>query len=1067
MVATSEFGCKDTIYKEITVYTKLEPGFTFEQGSYCSPYEVTIYNDVVGAETVHWDFGDGNSYYESADEFTHTFNNTTGSAVTYTITQTVENERGCQEVMTRDITIHPNIDAGFTMDVEQGCHPLEISFTNTSAGAETYHWNFGDGNTSSQENPTRIFYNDSHTDIITYEITLYTESEYGCSDSITREITVFPKPKSAKYLPVTEGCSPLDIEFTDQSIGGETYQWIFGDGNEETESPGDMNHTYHNPGNESDTLYPSLIVINEYGCRDTTTKEVVVYPDIDADFDITTEGCHPLEATIYNNSTGASGEEPYKWDYGDGNTSNNENDEHTHVFRNTDNYNSEVYTIELIAKSRYGCLDIHTEEITVLPTPVAKYDVDENKGCSPHDVEFIDDSAGDNLSYLWTFGDGETSNESGGASHTYHQPHDGGIGKFMSELEITNEHGCTSTYQKEITVYPDIEANFTGNKEGCHPLTVNFEDLSLGADDYHWDFGDGSYSNAEEPVNTYYNNSHTDTRIFDVELRVKSQYGCKDSITKQVEVYPKPKVDFSVDITDGCSPLSVSFENNSVGVDNYEWDFEDSTSQTSQANFNHVFRNTGDSPRIFTVILTGYNDEGCYSELTKEITVYPEVTADFTTEQGYFDGCTPLELDFLNQSELADYYKWDFGEGTTSSKENPGHIFYNDENDVVTYDVVLIATSQYGCSDTRERVVSVYPQPIADFEATPREQVYPSREVILINNTTPDGDWTYHWDFGDGNEYITTDDGLITHTYEEWEPGNYATRHYDITLTVYNDYCSDKIEERITILAPEPRVGFSPSTQGCPPLEVQFYDEVAYGYFFHWDFDDGNYSNEENPTHVFENPGIYEVVLTVTGEEGAVDSAMQTVTVFEPPTAKFIPDPKTAVLPDAYVQMINLSSLGETYTWEFGDGNMSWDYQPTHLYRRPGTYYVTLEVGGDTDPQCFDETMDTVVIIKAPCAIRFPNAFTPNEEGPSGGHYNPGDPANEVFYPVHKGIDDYELLIYNRWGELIFRSTDINIGWDGYHRGELVKMDVYVWKVKARCINGEEIIKAGDVTVVR
>ncbi|NMD00635.1 MAG: hypothetical protein GYA62_13075, partial [Bacteroidales bacterium] len=118
--------------------------------------------------------------------------------------------------------------------------------------------------------------------------------------------------------------------------------------------------------------------------------------------------------------------------------------------------------------------------------------------------------------------------------------------------------------------------------------------------------------------------------------------------------------------------------------------------------------------------------------------------------------------------------------------------------------------------------------------------------------------------------------------------------------------------------------------------------------------------------------------------------------------------------------------------------------------------------------QCPDTfTIFRAVVAKSAGKIEFPSAFTPNPNGPNGGKYNPNDLNNDVFHPIFVGVDQYQLSIFNRWGELIFESTDPNIGWDGYYRNELCKQDVYVWKVKGKFINGQSFLKAGDVTLLR
>lgn len=100
-------------------------------------------------------------------------------------------------------------------------------------------------------------------------------------------------------------------------------------------------------------------------------------------------------------------------------------------------------------------------------------------------------------------------------------------------------------------------------------------------------------------------------------------------------------------------------------------------------------------------------------------------------------------------------------------------------------------------------------------------------------------------------------------------------------------------------------------------------------------------------------------------------------------------------------------------------------------------------------------------------SIQFPNAFTPNSNGPTNGYYTPGLPNNDVFYPVHKGVVEYHLRIFNRRGELIFESNDINVGWDGYINDRLAAQSVYIWKARGRYINGQSFTKLGNVMLIK
>jgi gliding motility-associated-like protein len=99
--------------------------------------------------------------------------------------------------------------------------------------------------------------------------------------------------------------------------------------------------------------------------------------------------------------------------------------------------------------------------------------------------------------------------------------------------------------------------------------------------------------------------------------------------------------------------------------------------------------------------------------------------------------------------------------------------------------------------------------------------------------------------------------------------------------------------------------------------------------------------------------------------------------------------------------------------------------------------------------------------------IQFPNAFTPNVDGPNGGAYNINDLNNDIFFPYTTGVTDYHLLIFNRFGEVIFESKDIKVGWDGYYGGKLCQQDAYVWKANVKFFDGRSYNKTGSVTLLK
>jgi PKD repeat protein len=1064
LLATSEWFCTDESEIQIKVFPRIRANFTFDYTSFCTPQEVTFHNTSVGGLNYYWDFGDGATSNNNSPIVVHEFTNTTASEIIYPVSLIIENASGCRDTVIREVTIFPQIQANFNMTTS-GCHPLEVSFQNMSTGADSYYWDFGDGGSSQQFEMVRTFTNSSHFESKIYEVKLIAESLYGCIDSLILPIVVYPKPKANYSVSDLSGCSPLTVDFTHAALGATTFIWNFGDGTGDVTTQGDASHTYIHSGETAADLTTRLIVQNIHGCRDTLEQNLQIFPLITAGINVSElNGCHPLEVNIINNSVGATAATPYFWSYGDGNYSTSQELSQPYVFENFSHTETQDFIIRLKAESYYGCKDSTYVTVTVNPRPKAAFEPSVLEGCSPLPVQFTDASIGAGI-YSWQFGNGNNSQQTGSTNHVFNQPYDQGPGEFIIELNVENQFGCDDVTTRQITVFPDITAQFDVTTEGCHPLDVNFNNLSLGVDQHTWTLGDGTITNEVNPDYTYFNESYTAPANYTVNLHTLSLYGCEAEISKQITVFPRPKSDFSVNITHGCSPLDVQIENLSIGGTNYAWILGGTTSYNQEPMFSHVFRNLQDEPQAFTVSLTTGNQHGCTRQSEKLITVYPEVYAAFTADNPFMAGCNPLDLNFENLSERAHEYQWSFGDGSHSTASNPSNIFFTQSTHESYYDVKLRAESVYGCKDSIVRQARVYPVPVADMFVSPQSQVFPDRSIVAENLSAP-GSWQYHWDMGDGTRITKTENTPVEHTYH-WGSGDYATRHFTVNLMVGNQFCHDTISQEVVILAPHPLVGFDPSEQGCPPLEVQFRNDTQYGLEFFWDFDDGNYSSEENPRHTFYDPGEYLVKLLVSGE-GGMDSAYQTITVFEPPRANFRASPPVIQLPYQSVQMINLSSMGAYYEWHMGDGNVYYEYAPEHQYENPGEYDITLIVGTDTNPQCFDQiTKQSAVIAEQPCKIVFPNAFTPNTTGPNGGAYIVNDPANHVFYPVHIGIRDYRLEIYNRWGEFLFRSEDLEIGWDGYYRGRLSSMDVYVWKVWATCYDGTEIRDAGDVTLYR
>lgn len=1077
LYAESSYMCNDTKEVPIELFPAVEALFTVDTAKGCSPFTVNIAHASKGASLFAWHFGDGSApSSEGGSSLTHTYTNTTNAPVEHQLTLIVENAFGCPDTLTRTITVYPEVQAAFA-SVTEGCHPLTVNFTNnSSATAHYFSWEFGGEGYSAIANPAYTFTNESHTQNLDYLVSLRAQSVYGCYAIAEETITVHPVPDPSFVLSDLAGCTPFDLTITNQSQGATSHYWTFGDGQDSSESGPTLGHTYFlAPGNDMQAFDVQLQVSNDYGCSSSFTQQLTLYPQIVSDFDASVlEGCHPLTVEFTNLSEGASAYANYFWNYGDGFESTEGSGLHSHVFQNYSHTDPVTYTVELLAMNANACSDVQTLEITVQPAPLTTFNVSDLAGCSPHGFVLENTSQG-GTTYVWDFDDGSPAMTTADLQIPYGYQNAAGNApaQFTISLQGTNDLGCTRSFEQTVTVYPEVDAAFISETEGCHPLSVDFTNQTIGATYTRWNFGEGNNSLQLNPSHLFLNHSYTTSESFVVTLYSENDWGCFDQTTDTITVRPLPLSNFDLLSRSGCSPFTTEIYNLAEGALTYSWDLGNGSSDTSDPVFSNTWSNTSGAPLNYSLWLSVENEFGCVDHSTQSITVYPEVEADFTTSDGILAGCSPFEVQFVNQSQLTQEYAWDFGDNSTTAGANPWHSFTNEGPDNAVFTVQMSGTSLFGCKDTTWLDITVYPSPVAKFDATPKLQVYPSRTVTLDNLSKP-GNWNYHWSYGDGNGQQTPSPDTFDYTYGEWDVSDLSTRTFTINLNVENQGCEDSYSQTITITSPVPQAQFSPSAQGCAPFDVQFYNLSQHAHSYLWTFGDGSFSIDEAPHHLFMDPGFYEIQLVAFGDGGS-DTTYQYVTVHANPIADFSLVSPLIEIPYEPLQVINNSQGADFYHWDFGDGNTSVEFEPIHYYQYPNTYTITLAVATDTQPQCFDTLkVENGILVQTACTVVFPNAFTPQESGPHGGACNPFDLDNttfEVFYPkmdpTMGEMKRYELEIFTRWGELIFHSDDPRVGWDGYYRGRLGTTDVYVWKFSGVCSNGKPLNMVGDVTLVR
>ncbi|MQY77961.1 MAG: PKD domain-containing protein, partial [Bacteroidetes bacterium] len=675
-------------------------------------------------------------------------------------------------------------------------------------------------------------------------------------------------------------------------------------------------HVFTNTTDSIQQKTIQLIVWNQQGCIDEFQRDIMIRPEITGGFTTdVTDGCHPVTVNFTNTSTGNT--DRYKWTFGDGNSSNAASPVHTY-------YNigmaDSIYHVEMVAISPFYCTDTVETDISVYPYLEADFAIDTFQGCSPLIIGIDNNSAGYIEEYEWTFGDGTSSDTSASSfTHTYINTTSSTIQRTIQLVVKNNTRGCSDTISRIISVFPEVTADFTQDTTvGCHGLEVNFTNQSSSiATLFDWDFGDGGSSTVQDPLHLFENMTLLNVD-YTVRLVSTTPNLCRDTSYQTIRIHPYILADFSVNDFQGCAPFEITLENASEGaISQYEWDWGDGspTSSSSGATLTHVYQNSGSAPVINPLQLVVENADGCSDTLIRDITVFPVVVSQFT--QDITEGCNPLDVQFTNQSNsVATSFMWEFGDGGSSSDVNPTHEFQNLDSVNVTYNTRLIAYSDQNCTDTSDVDIDVYSYLKADFTMDQASNCTPFNTTFTNSSV---GGVRYHWDFGDGNDITVLNKNQIAHQYNN--PSLATTATYEVVLTAWNaDSCMSELR-RDVIVYPIVNANFSANvTDGCHPLTVQFTNNSTGASTYNWDFGNGQSSDEENPTMIFENFRLndttFNVQLVSTNSQSCTDTLTVPVLVHPFVDADFTIEYTSQCTP--FDVTINNSSInGQQYSWSF------------------------------------------------------------------------------------------------------------------------------------------------------
>lgn len=606
---------------------------------------------------------------------------------------------------------------------------------------------------------------------------------------------------------------------------------------------------------------------------------------------------------------------------------------------------------------------------------------------------------------------------------------------------------CNITMQAILpdeTQLPSYVGYCTGN------LNVQFLNQSYGGTNYLWDFGDPTttldVSTAFQPSYVY-----SDTGKYVAMLVVNPGWPCTDTAYIEINLYNELNVEIS-QYTDSICFLNNQYQftatSDGPATTQYTWDFGPNSTPQTAAGLSSSTHFTGEGSH--QVILTA-NHAVCEAKDTVIAYVIPQPEASFNMPSNY--ECDGLEVSFINTTQNASHHFWDFGvNGATSTEQSPTYEFPAGGSYTVNY----YASSSPECVDSMQVVIHVNEKLEVSFTQSP-DQCISGNLFDFTGSVEGPSHAVFNYTFGSG-----TDIPLIPGTDAPGVTFNTPGTH-TVTLTGQFDNCIESYSSQVFIYS-EPTIGFG-MLDGlqCAPFLAQFinYSTADSDMSFIWDFGDGGSSTEMNPAYVYNNPGTYPVTLSVLTAEGCIDTLFLTqadlIDVNPTPVAKFGVDKTETDICHPVINFTNFSQDAVHYYYNFDDGYaFSNEEHPFHYYLNSGDHYVYLIA---TSEKGCKDTSDLQKIYIEPFSVFIPNTFTPD-----------GDEFNHYFAAkTWLEPSEWELKIYNRWGEIVYETFDYQSQWDGTYNNQMVPSGMYNYTLRYKpcAIEHHSVKMTGHITILR
>ncbi|WP_341837950.1 PKD domain-containing protein [Chitinophaga pollutisoli] len=1119
---TTANGCKGTVnlysYNSIQVYKKPKPDFTSPQApQVCGNNWVQFIGTTDVGSSFTWNFG--NQGYGHSQRTQHSFR----EPGTYDITLTVSNN-GCDSSVTKKAFITAvNPFPRFSLKPVDCNNRTEMSFDDNSIGNITsWKWSWGDGkeNTYTTKNAI-VKHKYDRTGAYLVKLTV---SDGTCTSTDSMTISVYAPGNPVINTDKSSLCSSETLKSTllsiDKSLYPSYYNYYWSTTSGAYAQWDNYNYDrvlFHNLKPGIDTI--RFFAVNYQGCIDSSNKVFVDVRGPVAKFATPPVlECRGTELTFTDETDVSKGKPIKTWsfDFGDGTGAKTFT---APPFKYTYNRSGYFYP-QLTVTDEDGCRSTVSGSYLQVNGPNAGFSPSATLIPPGGDVWFYNTTSetGGYATYEWDFGDGTTSTDPH-PSKNYQVK-----GTYTVKLLVRDNNGCTDSIKKQIKV-SSVSADFSFttsfvNNGGCPPVVARFTNKSINYSSSYWDFGDESFSTLDNPSHTY-----TYAGKYKVKLKVVGDAGTEDEFEQEVEV-KGPFATITTSSNGGCLTKEIEFKVDAMNAVNFAWDFTDGVvTETTDATIKHTFKEPGVyKPRLILSDQAGCKGTAFLKDpiVIDKLDVKLNTTPEFICKEGWIAFQPEFNSYSIDELKEEATYKWTFDAGIATQDEATAHpkFFLDQQKD---YHFSLTTTTAYGCTQTMDKTVKVFPRPVADIngplQACQFEEVAFNGSVGIVN------DVTWKWEFGNGN--TSTDELPGDQSFSVAGPSK------AVLIVTSKDGCKDTSTHNISIKAAPVVNAASASPFVCLGQNTTL--SAGGGVKYQWTPEDG-LSDPRSATPQAAPAFSTEYAVTVTDANGCTNTDKVNIRVAQPFQIAATPDTTLCLghqLPlwvtgaDHYkwngeglnddeisTPRANLKSTG-TYAYQVtgydGDGCFTddatvlvnvqptptinagpdrvvmsgvpvllggpgsqdiirWTWTPNHKLDCPtcpaphalpdlSTRYI-LEVENRFGCKAIDDVLVHVTCDQG--SVFFPNAITPNKDG-----------INERFYPKGRGIKEVKWMrIYDRWGGLVFENTHFPInspmaGWDGSWKNKASPYGTYVYAIETVCEDGTTFVFRGTVTVIR